>query len=177
MKVKEFSGLCSCYLIYGSEKILIDAGANVKDKVDIIILTHAHFDHIAYLSKIVKRNKCQVYASETDAPDIENITSKVAAEMSPIKILPVKVNRKLKTNEILKFKDFSLKVIETPGHTNGSISLYNEKTQELFSGDTLFFQGGVGRTDFPTGSNKELNASLKKLSKLKIKTLYPGHNY
>jgi hydroxyacylglutathione hydrolase len=177
MKVKEFSGLCSCYLIEGREKVLIDAGADVKDKVDVVILTHAHFDHIAFLDKIVKRNKCKVYASETDARDIEKVTKKVAAEMSPVQIKPVKVDRKLKAGEIIKFKDFSLKVIETPGHTNGSISLFNEKTMELFSGDTLFFNGGVGRTDFPTGSAKELTASLKKLSKLKIKVLYPGHNY
>jgi hydroxyacylglutathione hydrolase len=177
MKIKEFSGLCSCYLIDGKEKVLIDAGADVKDKVDIVILTHAHFDHTAFLDKIVKRNKCKVYASATDAPDIEKVTRKVAAEMSPIPIKPVKVDRKLKKGEVLEFKDFKLKVIETPGHTNGSISLYNEDTQELFSGDTLFFHGGTGRTDFPTGSAKELHASLKKLSKLKIKTLYPGHNY
>jgi hydroxyacylglutathione hydrolase len=177
MKIKEFSGLCSCYLIEGKEKVLIDAGADIKDKVDVVILTHAHFDHTVFLDKIVKRNKCKVYASETDAPDIEKITPKVAAEMSPVPIKPVKVDRKLKANELITFKDFKLKVIETPGHTNGSISLYNEKTQELFSGDTLFFHGGVGRTDFPTGSDRELHASLKKLNKLKIKTLYPGHNY
>jgi glyoxylase-like metal-dependent hydrolase (beta-lactamase superfamily II) len=68
-----------------------------------------------------------------------------------------------------------LKVIQTPGHTPGSVCLYFEKEEVLFTGDTLFADG-VGRTDFSYGSEKDLLASLEKLSKLppKIK-IYPGH--
>jgi glyoxylase-like metal-dependent hydrolase (beta-lactamase superfamily II) len=67
-----------------------------------------------------------------------------------------------------------LRVINTPGHTCGGICMYDEITQSLFSGDTVF-ASGVGRTDLPTGSEDELIRSLKKLSGIDVRKLYPGH--
>ena len=70
-----------------------------------------------------------------------------------------------------------VKVIETPGHTRGSVSLLLEDAGILFSGDTLF-AGSAGRTDFPGGSYVELIASLKKLSTLPPETkIIPGHGH
>jgi len=70
---------------------------------------------------------------------------------------------------------FNFQLIHTPGHTPGSICLYNEKESLLFSGDTLF-NGGYGRTDLPGGSTAQLIASLEKLNRLPSGTLvYPGH--
>jgi glyoxylase-like metal-dependent hydrolase (beta-lactamase superfamily II) len=69
-----------------------------------------------------------------------------------------------------------LKVIHTPGHSPGGISLYSPENGILFSGDTLFAYDTVGRTDFSYGSEKELKESLEKLSKLPKETIiYPGH--
>lgn len=86
---------------------------------------------------------------------------------------PMEVDE-LRDGEIIDLGEHRLRVIDTPGHTSGSISLYDEVTKSLFSGDTLF-QMGVGRTDFPTGSYEELAGSLIKLSNIEIKSLYPGH--
>ena len=81
---------------------------------------------------------------------------------------PENLNAKSKILEIPK-----MKIIETPGHTPESKSyLYQDI---LFSGDTLFHNGFVGRTDLPGGSKKEIMHSLKKLAKIKYKILCPGH--
>ena len=65
-------------------------------------------------------------------------------------------------------------MLETPGHTEGSICLYDEASGTLISGDTLFL-GGYGRTDFMGGSFDAMLASLVRLSKLDIRELFPGH--
>ncbi len=71
----------------------------------------------------------------------------------------------------LKMPQF--KIIHTPGHSEGSICiLYGEV---LFSGDTIFHDGIIGRTDFPGGSDKEMEKSLEKLKQIKFETLCPGH--
>jgi glyoxylase-like metal-dependent hydrolase (beta-lactamase superfamily II) len=76
--------------------------------------------------------------------------------------------------DVIDIGEHRLRVINTPGHTCGGICLYDEVTGSLFSGDTVF-GSGIGRTDLPSGSAKELAMSLKKLSGIDVKTLYPGH--
>jgi len=75
--------------------------------------------------------------------------------------------------DIKKLKVPELKIIETPGHSKGGICILYDDV--LFSGDTLFHRGTIGRTDLPGGSEKEMQQSLKKLEKIKYKTLCPGH--
>jgi len=73
----------------------------------------------------------------------------------------------------IKKKIPEIKIIKTPGHSEDSLCfLYNDI---LFSGDTIFHEGGRGRTDFPGGSEKEIFKSIKKLSKIKYEILCPGH--
>jgi glyoxylase-like metal-dependent hydrolase (beta-lactamase superfamily II) len=179
MEIKKITKFCNCYLIKDEETVLIDAGADVKDNVDTIILTHCHYDHIAYLHDIVHRTGARVYAGVKDSKDIQEITKKTEYDKAHINLLPVKIDKKLKNNDVLEFSDFKLKVITTPGHTTGSICLYNEETQELFSGDTVFDKAMniTGRTDFLSGNKTSMINSLKKLKKLKIKKIYPGHDY
>jgi glyoxylase-like metal-dependent hydrolase (beta-lactamase superfamily II) len=74
----------------------------------------------------------------------------------------------------LNFGDYELEVINTPGHTPGSICILEKKTKTLFSGDTLFDKGIYGRTDLG-GSEIELKKSIKKLYELDWKILCPGH--
>ena len=67
-------------------------------------------------------------------------------------------------------------MIETPGHTPGSICFYSKSDQVLFTGDTIFADGGVGRTDFSYSNPAELKTSLTKIFKLQEETtIYPGH--
>ena len=90
-------------------------------------------------------------------------------------LLPPKKWQLVQEGEIIQFGQEKLEVIHTPGHTPGSISLYNKKEGVLFCGD-LLFENGVGRTDFFYSSSEKLENSLKKIFSLPPKTLiYPGH--
>ncbi len=170
IKIETYSGSCCTYYIDDDKKVLIDAGYKFDKKVDIIIITHCHYDHLFFLSELVEKYKPVVMAGAKDAESIEKIDAKV---MLP-KLKPVKIDKKLKDGDIVDCGKLKLKVIETPGHTEGSICLYDEKEQILFSGDTLF-DGDTGRTDLPSGNDAEMKKSLKKLALLKVKNLYPGH--
>lgn len=68
-----------------------------------------------------------------------------------------------------------IKIIETPGHSKGGICILYKDI--LFSGDTIFHRNTTGRTDLPGSSKKEMQESIRKLSKIKFKTLCPGHGY
>jgi len=79
----------------------------------------------------------------------------------------------LHNGDMVKFGKITLKVIHTPGHSRGSVSLLGEK--EVFTGDTLF-AGSIGRTDFPESSKSEMSRSLGKLANLPNHlVVYPGH--
>ncbi|MCK4247341.1 MAG: MBL fold metallo-hydrolase, partial [Methanomicrobia archaeon] len=69
---------------------------------------------------------------------------------------------------------YRLEVLHTPGHTDGSICLYDEAKKIMFSGDT-FFIDGIGRTDLPSGNEEALKESLERLASLDIEKVYPGH--
>lgn len=113
--------------------------------IDIILLTHAHFDHVGNIELF---EKAKVYGSKEDF-DCEKV---ISLSKQPIK---------------------EIKIILTPGHTRGSVCfLYKDI---LFSGDTIFHFGGIGRTDFPNSSPKDMEKSLKKLETIAYKILCPGH--
>jgi len=87
----------------------------------------------------------------------------------------IKVDRKLNEGDIVKVGEAKLKVIYTPGHSPGSICLYEAESKSLFSGDTIFSDGGVGRTDFWGGDIEELVNSIRRIGEFDIVNLYPGH--
>jgi glyoxylase-like metal-dependent hydrolase (beta-lactamase superfamily II) len=74
-----------------------------------------------------------------------------------------------------RFGDSGLELIHSPGHTIGSIVLYDRATKSLFSGDTVFANGGVGRWDLETGNLGQLRESITKIEELGLENLYPGH--
>ena len=80
-----------------------------------------------------------------------------------------------KVIDINKLRIKGLKIIKTPGHSKGGISIYVPELKILFSGDTLFKEGIIGRTDFSGGSEKDMIESLKKINKLDYEVLLPGH--
>lgn len=173
------------YLVLGDEIILVDTGTpenvsnlinsivalgvKIKD-INLIVNTHAHFDHIGGNSVLKENSSAELAAFMPDAlyiskADIEFILP-IAGE-----ILPAKVERVLSEGE--KINGFE--VVNTPGHTEGSICLYDSKNKTLISGDTLFGDGSVGRTDLRGGNVDALETSLKKLKKMNIEKILPGH--
>jgi glyoxylase-like metal-dependent hydrolase (beta-lactamase superfamily II) len=155
------------------EKILIDTGIedfseNLKQEIDCnsiqkVIFTHLHFDHIGNF-KLFKNAK--FYASKKEINFFKKSPLGAILDRNLAKWFNVVLND---VNELKEFK-----VIETPGHTIGSICLLYKDV--LFSGDTLF-DCGCGRTDLPSSVESEMKNSLKKLDKIKYKFLCPGHDY
>ncbi len=177
---------CNTYLIDG--KILIDPGLpayfplvmegisslgfSPKD-IDIIINTHRHFDHIGSNKLFRDRCKAQIWTHKEELDGVQD-GKYTYDHVFNHNYLPVTVNKTLKDGDTIETSNFNFRVIHTPGHTKGSICLYDEEKRILISGDTLF-ANGVGRTDLKTGSLLKLIKSLKKLSSLKIRYLLPGH--
>ena len=140
---------------------------NMED-IKQIVNTHAHFDHVGGNGFF---DKAGILIHEKDAEILEKgDKEKSVADFFGGNFHPMRVEKKLKEGDIVE----GFKVIHTPGHTEGSICLFDEKTGVLISGDTVF-QDGVGRTDLPGGSEEAMMASFEKLQGLKIKTILPGH--
>ena len=195
-EIAKFLGIgyaCNVYaLIYGEEVTLIDSGIspflaeifleelreiNTSFKVTNLILTHAHLDHTGGAATIVEKFSPNVYAHFNEAEAImQGDESRVLTFMFPYQYTPVKVTHVVKDGDVIKLSSGDeLRVIHTPGHTSGSICLFDEKNKVLFTGDTIFAYGGVGRVDLPTGDAEQLTKSLEKLSRLDVITFFPGH--
>ena len=133
--------------------------------MELIILTHSHPDHTLALPPILKATKARVVIHREELKaGIKSIMGFPVPEIKPDILL--------KGGEKLDLGDFSLEVIWTPGHTSGSICLYQDGI--LFSGDTIFAGGSIGRTDL-RGNGKDLLSSVKKLTRLPVEIVYPGH--
>ncbi len=176
----------NCYTVYCSgtkHGIIIDPGANLNTiiqtttelgiKPDAVVLTHAHFDHIVHAEDIRKMYNIPIVVHEAEKEILKNPDMNMSSSFMH---LPISLDADVvvKDGEYISFGDQRLKVIHTPGHTKGSMSLYADGV--LFSGDTLF-RDSYGRTDFPTGDAHILADSLKKLFELPDDTIVnPGHN-
>jgi glyoxylase-like metal-dependent hydrolase (beta-lactamase superfamily II) len=176
------------YIVYDEEKkqaCIIDValGAEeiykfVKNKglnVRYIINTHAHIDHTAHNKKLKSLLSSSILAIHEKDKDLmkEFFNQKYPYIAEDLEYQEPDIT--LKGEETLDIGSFELKVIHTPGHTPGSICLYNDEEKVLFSGDTLFL-GTYGRVDFPYSNEQDMLNSLRKLAKLPRETIvYPGH--
>lgn len=137
-----------------------------------IVNTHGHPDHICGNGVIKEKLKTPILIHEKDAFMLER-RSGVTFRFSGFSGILPSADILLKDGDSVKLGDLNLKVIHTPGHTPGSISLLGEK--EVFTGDTLF-AGSIGRTDLPQSSEKDMKCSLEKLASLPDNlAVYPGH--
>ncbi|MHA1300371.1 MAG: MBL fold metallo-hydrolase [Candidatus Helarchaeota archaeon] len=158
--------------IYG-KKILIDTGFNRQYaekiiehmkkfdiKINRIVLTHIHPDHSSNVGIFQKAFDAKVCIHEKLAKKFAQYGDKLVL---------------LKEGDVLEVnQDLKLRVIYTPGHSSGGICLYDEKNKILFSGDTIFSHGNIGRTDLG-GDIHALVNSIEKLLKIDVEILCPGH--
>lgn len=164
----------------GKQAMIVDPGLESRQLVSIlqdyevvgILLTHGHIDHIdgiGFFSCPIYIHQKEVDFLRDDTLNLYRMTGlRPSFRINQLQIITVK------DGDTISFGKECIQVIHTPGHTKGSVCyLYQGK---LFSGDTLFLES-CGRTDLPTGSEKDLKQSLLKLSKLSnsIK-VYPGHD-
>lgn len=161
--------------------IAIDPGLNYNNivfycnenncKINAIVLTHGHYDHITDTMKLKNEYNCPVYA-HTDEQIILNSANKNLSSMTGEKV-EFDADLYVKEGDVIEIGDLKFDVISTPGHTKGGICLLNEEI--LISGDTLF-KGSMGRTDLYSGSEDEMMNSLRRLSNLpESLKVYPGH--
>jgi len=171
--------------------IIIDPGCNNQNeqkrlinfinkndiKLSAIVNTHGHLDHICGNKFLKETFNIPILAHEKEIPNFEAALS--YSELFDFKFEESPHPDKfIKEGDKITFGNSFLYVIETPGHTAGSISLLSEKKEALFSGD-LLFKGSIGRTDLPGGNLDVLYDTLKnKILKLPEKTVvFAGHGY
>ncbi len=184
----------NCYIVINDETkecFIIDPGASGRQLAEkireenltpvAVLLTHGHFDHAGAAEDLAKEFDVKIYAHEAEADTLrdpqKNVSWMVGAKES------YDADVFLKDEERITLAGYEIKVLHTPGHTEGGCCYYIESEDVVFTGDTLFAQS-VGRTDFPGGSMSQIVRSIQE----KLLTLneagnletdimvYPGHN-
>lgn len=182
--VYKFVGDGNTYLVMGARPMLIDCGDIREggrisegiekvvplDKIEIVLLTHLHYDHVGNVGLFPN---AEFYAS---AAAIENY------EKSPgdffFGTVPEEIDAVLKKLKPLPSVINGLEVVDCPGHTRGSVAFLDRKRKLLFSGDVLF-ERGVGRFDLPNSVPEQVEFSVSRLRKFLSEgyLLMAGHDY
>ena len=176
----------NCYIVFceqtlqaavidpgGSEETILYEVNNANLKVEYIINTHGHADHIAANDAIKKATGAQVLIHHEDANMLTNAQLNLSMYIGD-GIVCQPAYRLLNAGDMITFGSISFKVLHTPGHTPGGICLLSDNV--LIAGDTLF-EESIGRTDFPGGSYSQLINSIKNQLMIledAVKVL-PGH--
>jgi glyoxylase-like metal-dependent hydrolase (beta-lactamase superfamily II) len=157
-----------------AKRLLSEAKSYGLNKIKYIINTHSHVDHVMGNKEMMEKTGAKIIIHEEDASGLVRTPSYLLEMFSATPSPPADIV--VKEGEVIQVGNVKLKVIHTPGHSPGGISLHLDGM--VFTGDTLFV-GSVGRTDFPGSSWEVLEASIrKKLYVLPGDTVvFPGHNY
>ncbi len=179
---------CNCS-IFGDEQtleaIVIDPGDEIDRivvtlesrslKVKAIVVTHAHIDHVAGAHKLRALTGAPVYLNQRDRELLAALDWQarwLGVETPP----QTEVDAAAKDGTVLQLGRADFQVLETPGHTQGSISVYIPQERKIVAGDTLF-RNSIGRTDLPGGDARQILSSIKtRLFELPDETVvFPGH--
>ena len=183
------SWLSNCYVLISrdstglSHAAVVDPSADANKicdflrasgaSLDMIILTHGHFDHIMSLDSLRALTGAEAYIHASDAELLSDGYKNAYSVFFSEDFSQKKADKTLFDGEILALGNEKMKVIHLPGHTQGSIGLIGDGF--LITGDTLF-DGGIGRTDLYGGNSMQLYASIGKLRELDENLMiYPGH--
>jgi hydroxyacylglutathione hydrolase len=149
---------------------LDDMGA----KLEAILLTHAHFDHVGAVAPVARATGVEVWVPEVERPLLEDIDSFTFPGFGPYE--GYDAEHSLVGGERLELAGFEIDVLFTPGHSPGHVTFHVPDEAVVFSGDVLF-QGSVGRTDLPGGDSATLMETLRTLADaLPDETVvHPGH--
>ena len=158
-----------------------DAAGRIQEKIGrmegrpaAILLTHGHFDHMLAADALRSAYDIPVYACIQEKDLLKNARYNLSASWASPHVM--EADRYLADGETFREAGFEIRLLHTPGHTEGSCCYYLPEEAVLFSGDTLF-AGSVGGTDFPTSSGADMRKSLQRLlSELPADTrVCPGH--
>jgi glyoxylase-like metal-dependent hydrolase (beta-lactamase superfamily II) len=183
---------------------LIDAGLTGKGSYKIqsiqkagfelsaikrIIMTHTHLDHIGCLSEILGQIPwAELWVHRLEADLLEQGEERAVYGMDMFRgfcqeqlglkpgVFKFQVNRKLDGGETLDLGDMAWEVVHIPGHSMGSIGLYQRHTKILIPGDVVYADYAIGRFDLYGADGPELKKSLMRLAELEVSILLPGHN-
>jgi hydroxyacylglutathione hydrolase len=179
---------CNCS-IFGDEQshqaIVIDPGDNIEGilavleqhslSVKAIVITHAHIDHIGGAAKLKAATGAPVYMNRDDQPLYDHLDVQAGwlGMRTPER---TEIDAEAREGDSLLLGDTAFHILHTPGHTQGSISLWIPGENKLIAGDTLF-RDSIGRTDLPGGDGRRILQSIhdKLLTLPEDATVIPGH--
>ena len=173
----------NCYILWGQDSdrcVVIDPGfqpetvlAKVNSlgkRVEAILLTHGHFDHVGAVEAIVRATGCRLWMTRED---YTQPASRESDFFYPIHDCDFTEVDFCQEGQTIQAAGLTFTVLHTPGHTRGSVCYVCR--DQIFSGDTLF-QGSCGRTDLPGGDWNTIVCSLKRLAAIDGDyTVHPGH--
>ncbi|MBQ5777549.1 MAG: MBL fold metallo-hydrolase [Oscillospiraceae bacterium] len=174
----------NCYLVSSGERaVVIDPGAeperilacaeNAGVKIEAILLTHAHFDHVLAVSDIKEKTGARLISTEGERTRLQSAEISGHTMLKRREFIPLLADEEVSDGDKIEIGDMVFEVMHTPGHTEGSVCFISDGV--MFSGDTLFFDT-CGRCDLVGGDYSKMLETLRRISDIpEDLRVLPGH--